>query len=145
MEHPASDSIVLIEDNPADVETVRRAIDQSDRDVFLEVVTGGTDAIRMVRESVSGAEIRIPDLILLDLNLPGVDGRELLQGFNQSRAFGEVPIVVLTTSNNDDDIRYSYRNGANAYVVKPGPFQEFVDRIQAICRFWLDSEPERES
>lgn len=137
MDETTPDRILLVEDNPADVETIRRVLDRSERNIELETITDGARAGDLLSNPGAREELVRPDLIFLDLNLPGTDGRELIRRLDDSESWEIVPIVVLTTSNNTDDIDHAYRHGANAYVVKPGPHDEFVRTIEAICDFWL--------
>lgn len=130
--------ILLIEDNPADIETVRRAIGPSDFEAHLSVIKSGGDAKRKLQDKSLQTQTQGYELILLDLNLPGNDGRELLKHFNTIETWSDVPIVVLTTSGNNEDIQHAYQNGANAYVVKPGSHEQFVETIQSACDFLLN-------
>lgn len=132
--------ILVIEDNPADVETIRRATDRAGSEVSINVISNGTEAEQKIEAVPVGEEDGVPDLILLDLNLPGMDGRDLLKRFDRSDRWSNVPVVVLTTSNNNNDIKHAYRHGANAYVVKPGPYDEYVATIRSVCDFWLGEE-----
>lgn len=129
--------ILLVEDNPADVESIRRGLDRSDQTVTLRSITDGARAADLLEDPGAQDDLERPDLIFLDLNLPGTDGRELIKLLSQSDAWETVPVVVFTTSNNADDIEHTYRHGANAYVVKPGSHETFKRTIQAICNFWL--------
>ena len=130
-------NIFLIEDNPADVETFRRAIDRRKQEINLKVKSDGIGArdflINLDEEQI---ETGI-HLVLLDFNLPGIDGRKLLAEFFDTEKFWQVPVVIVTTSSNIRDIRFAYANGANAYVVKPGRGFKFLEYIESICDFWL--------
>lgn len=132
--------VVLVEDNDADVETVSRAVERLDFNVDLHIIRDGVSArdqlLTTGGTTPSGSVLR-PDLIVLDLNLPGVDGREFLRDFNRIPKSQQAPLVVLTTSKKREDVFWAYEHGASAYVIKPGDIEAFIDRIQSLCRYWL--------
>lgn len=130
-------NILAVEDNPADVETIRRALNQFKSNYQLEVISDGKQAKKFTNTSKKDSLTSGTELILLDLNLPGIDGRELLELFDESKKQEDIPIVVLTTSKNNSDIQYSYRHGANAYLIKPGAYKEFMNMLQSAFKFWL--------
>jgi CheY-like chemotaxis protein len=129
--------LLLIEDNSADVEAIRRAVNGSQMAIEYDLLTDGVEVKRVINDERSEFKPEKFDLILLDLNLPGVDGRSLLSEFKDTAGWKQIPIVILTTSNNSDDATIAYRNGANAFVVKPGSHNEFIDTVQSVLDFWL--------
>jgi two-component system response regulator len=134
-------AILLVEDNPADVKITQRALKESNASVELIVVRDGQEAVDYLLRQGShagGAGWRIPDLILLDLNLPRMNGREVLERVRGTPALRAVPVVVLTTSRREEDVQQMYAAGANTYIEKPQDFQRFVQVLQTIHRYWLD-------
>lgn len=129
--------VVIIEDNEADIETIRRALSTINLNINLKVFSNGDNVQQYLRKATSDSGFKRPDLIFLDLNLPDTDGRKLLKKFNHFDGFETVPIVVLTTSGNQKDIRQSYQTGANGFLTKPGPYEEYLETIQSACNFWL--------
>jgi two-component system response regulator len=137
-----SHTILLVEDNPADIQITRRALRDSAVPVHLIVVRDGQEAVDYLLRKGAHAtspEWRRPDLILLDLNLPRVTGRELLQRIRSTPGMKIVPVVVLSTSNRLEDVQELYALGANTYVQKPQDFNRFVGVLQIIQRYWLDT------
>lgn len=124
-------SILLIEDNPDDVALTLRALKKN----ILNEVTVAADGAEALE--LLGAQGPLPGLILLDLKLPKVDGLEVLRRIRASDRTEIIPVVVLTSSELDEDIIASYRNGANAYVRKPVKFSDFVEAISTLGVFWL--------
>jgi len=124
--------ILLVEDNQADALLIREALRQVDVSHPVEVVTDGEQALARLR----GDEQR-PDLVLLDLNLPRVDGREVLSQVKADPALRDIPVIVLTTSSAPPDIAFAYDRGANAYMRKPLGMDRLVEAAQAIRDFWL--------
>lgn len=139
MEEPRR--ILIIEDNSADVESVRRALKEDDHNTKLGVIRNGLDAQNLIEEQSVPPEdgpVTDLDLVLLDLKVPGVDGRNLIQVIRDSHGdTREVPVVILTTSNNRDDVRHAYREGANAYVMKPSDMSRFLEVVDSILNYWL--------
>ena len=129
--------ILLVEDNPADVRLTQEAFKDARVPNRLHVARDGVEALSMLRDT-TGAVPR-PDLILLDLNLPRKDGREVLQDIKQDEALRHIPVVILSTSQAEQDIARSYRLGANAFVTKPVDIDHFFQVIQSLERFWLDT------
>lgn len=125
--------LLLVEDNPADVRLTAEALKEGPLPVTLTVARDGVEAIETL---TSGPRI-MPDLILLDLNLPRRDGREVLRLLKADPALANIPVVMLTTSSADSDVRDCYRLGANAYVIKPVDLDRFFAVIASIQQFWL--------
>jgi CheY-like chemotaxis protein len=138
----AAHTILLVEDNPADVKITERALRESAVPADLVVVRDGQEAVDyLLRQGPYAAQggWRGPDLILLDLNLPGMNGREVLQRIRTTPALRAVPVVVLTTSRREEDIQETYAAGANSYIEKPRDFARFVEVLQIIRCYWLDT------
>lgn len=134
-------AILLVEDNPADIQITRRALRDSRIPVELIVVRDGQEAVDYLLRQGSHAATaswRKPDLILLDLNLPRLTGREVLQRVRTTEMLRLVPVVVLSTSNRQEDVEDLYAGGANTYIEKPQDFARFVEVLQTIQRYWLD-------
>lgn len=135
-------AILLVEDNPADVKITQRALKESAVPVDLIIVRDGQEAVDyLLRQGphATGESWRSPDLILLDLNLPGMNGREVLRRVRATPSLKAVPVVVLTTSRRVEDIQEMYATGANTYIEKPQDFQRFVRVLQTIQLYWLDT------
>ena len=125
--------ILLIEDSPADVRLTLEALSEAKLRNTVHVAEDGETAMEMLRRP--GA--RRPDLILLDLNLPGMDGREVLQEIKTDPELSVIPVVVLTTSKSDEDVLRAYRLHTNCYITKPVDLNQFVRVVQTIQDFWL--------
>ena len=130
-------NILLIEDNPGDVRLTQEAFREGRLSINLEVVMDGVEAIKYLRQEAPYEQSTIPDLILLDLNLPKRDGREVLQEIKTDQHLKRIPVVILTTSNAEQDILKSYNLHVNCYINKPVDFDKFFDIIQKIEDFWL--------
>ena len=129
-------NVLLVEDDPGDVLMTREAFDEYLHN-RLDVVTDGEAAIAYLRNETPYADSPRPDLILLDLNLPRRDGREVLEEIKKDDELGRIPVVVLTTSAADEDILRSYQLHANAYVTKPVDFERFIAVIRQIDEFFV--------
>lgn len=130
-------NILLIEDNPGDVRLTQEAFKEGQISINLDVVMDGVEAIKYLRKQEQYAESMTPDLILLDLNLPKRDGREVLQEIKTDDTLKRIPVVILTTSNAEQDILKSYNLHVNCYINKPVDFDRFFEIIQKIEDFWL--------
>jgi CheY-like chemotaxis protein len=130
--------VLLVEDDPGDVQLTKEAFEEHKVRNRLTVVSDGVDALAYLRRdpSVYPEAVR-PDLILLDLNLPRVDGREVLQEIKGDPDLRRIPVVVLTTSQADEDIVRSYNLHANAYVTKPVDFDRFIAVVRQIDEFFV--------
>jgi CheY-like chemotaxis protein len=141
----ASPAILLVEDNLADVQLAQRAVRDSKTPVELIVVRDGEEALAyLAREGPYAAgnaspPWRAPSLILLDLNLPRLTGREVLQRIRANPALRNVPVVVFSTSRRPEDVREVYAAGANTYIEKPREFARFVEVLQSVQRYWFDT------
>jgi CheY-like chemotaxis protein len=129
--------VLLVEDDPGDVLMTREAFDEHKVRNNLNVVSDGADALAYVRREREFAHATRPDLILLDLNLPKRDGREVLREMKADPELREIPIVVLTTSSAESDVLASYQLHANAYVTKPVDFERFISAVKQIDDFFV--------
>jgi two-component system, chemotaxis family, response regulator Rcp1 len=129
--------ILLIEDNPADVRLTREALKEAKVLNTLHIAEDGMEALGFLRKQGQFAGSSTPDLILLDLNLPKKDGREVLAEIKQDEGLKRIPVVVLTTSRGEEDVARSYDLHANAYVNKPVDLKHFLEVIRTIEQFWL--------
>lgn len=129
--------ILLVEDDPGDVRLTREALKGSKLRNNLHVVEDGEEAMEFLRKEGEFAESPRPDIILLDLNLPRKDGREVLEEIKEDSDLRRIPVVVLTTSENDEDILISYNLHANCYITKPVEMKQFVQIVKTIEGFWF--------
>ncbi|GAA4921671.1 response regulator [Actinoplanes utahensis] len=129
--------VLLVEDDPGDVLMTQEAFEEHKVRNRLNVVPDGAEALAYLRREGQYAEAVRPDLILLDLNLPRRDGREVLAEIKKDDDLGRIPVVVLTTSSADEDILRSYQLHANAYVTKPVDFERFIAVIRQIDEFFV--------
>jgi CheY-like chemotaxis protein len=134
---PRPIEVLLVEDDPGDVLMTREAFADYKIANNLSVVTNGEDAIAYMRKQGQFADARTPDLVLLDLNLPRRNGREVLEEIKGDPDLRRVPVVILTTSEADEDIAAAYDLHANAYVRKPVDFKQFVTAVRAIDDFFI--------
>jgi CheY-like chemotaxis protein len=129
--------ILLVEDDPGDVTLTREAFADYKIRNTLHVVSDGVEALDFLRRQGVHSNAPRPDLILLDLNLPRVDGREVLGAVKSDPSLATIPVVVLTTSDAEEDVLRSYRLHANAYVTKPVDFQQFIRVVQQVDEFFV--------
>jgi CheY-like chemotaxis protein len=129
--------ILLVEDNPADVDLTQETLAYAKIRNRLHVVTDGEDALAFLRRQGRYREAIRPDLILLDLNLPRKDGREVLAELKADPELRSIPVVVLTSSDAEKDVVRSYDLGANCYVTKPVDLDQFASVVRAIEDFWF--------
>ena len=129
--------ILLVEDNPGDARLTMEALREAKVRNRLQHVTNGVEAIAYLRRQGIHRDAAKPDLILLDLNLPCKDGREVLADIKSDPNLKRIPVVVLTTSASDEDILRAYNLNANCYVTKPVDLDQFLKVIQSIEDFWL--------
>lgn len=128
---------LLVEDSPGDVELTRAAMAEAKVSNVMSVVRDGVEAMAFLRKEGEYADAERPDLILLDLNMPRMDGREVLKAIKGDPDLACIPVVVLTTSNAEQDVLKSYNLHANAYITKPVDFDHFIKVVQTIEEFWL--------
>lgn len=129
--------VLLVEDDPGDVLMTREAFEENKVANRLAVVNDGASAMEYLRKEGRYADAPTPDMVLLDLNLPRMDGREVLAAMKSDEALRRIPVVVLTTSEAEEDVLRSYSLHANAYVTKPVDFQRFIDVVRQIDDFFV--------
>ena len=129
--------ILLVEDSPSDIDLTREALEDTRVRNNLSVVTDGVEALAFLRREGKYADAPHPDLILLDLNLPKKDGREVLAEIKADEHLRRIPVVVLTSSQAEKDIAASYDLNANCYVTKPVDLEKFIVVVKSIDVFWL--------
>lgn len=129
--------ILLVEDNPGDVRLTQEALRESRILNELSVVGDGAAAIEFLQREGPYANAPVPDLILLDLNLPKLNGREVLERIKMHDRWKVIPVVVLTTSGSELDVLHSYEMHVNCYIMKPLAFEPFMEVIKHIEDFWL--------
>jgi two-component system, chemotaxis family, response regulator Rcp1 len=130
--------ILLVEDNPGDVRLTRETLRESKIRNNVYIAVDGVDALTYLRKQDAHRSAPTPDLILLDLNLPRKDGREVLAEIKGDPSLKHIPVVVLTTSDDERDVRAVYNLRANCYVVKPVGLAEFSKIVQSIEDFWFE-------
>ncbi|GCD19682.1 response regulator [Cellulomonas sp. H30R-01] len=130
--------VLLVEDDPGDVLMTREAFEHNKVRNRLWVVADGVSAMEFLRKEGEHTDAPTPDLILLDLNLPRMDGREVLQALKVDESLRSIPVVVLTTSEAEEDVVRSYSLHANAYVTKPVDFDRFIDVVRQIDEFFVE-------
>jgi len=129
--------ILIVDDSEADVDLTQELLRDSKVINHINVCTDGVEALRFLKREAPYQDSPRPDLILLDLNMPRKDGRELLQDIKQDECLMRIPVVVLTTSQEDKDVLQSYNLHANCYVTKPFDLEQFMAVVSAISNFWL--------
>jgi len=129
--------ILLVEDNPGDIRLTQEVLNEGKVHNLLSIVENGVQAISFLRKENEYLDAPTPDLILLDLNLPKKDGREVLLDIKNDPELKKIPVVVLTTSQSEEDILKVYDLNANCYISKPVDFGEFIDVVKSIEDFWL--------
>lgn len=129
--------VFAIEDNPADVRLVKEGVDAADIELTLRVLNSGQQAADQLMSIDAESPEDHPDLILIDLNLPGKSGFDLLEVVRNESAFENAPVVIVSSSENSDDINRSYELSANAYVTKPSDPDEYIEMIDATVNFWI--------
>ncbi len=128
--------ILLVEDDPGDVELTQQALSESQLALDLRVVSNGEDALAFLRQEGEYSSAPPPDLMILDLNLPGLDGQEVLAEIRSDEHLKLIPVVIFSTSSAPEDINNSYKLGANCYLQKPSDLEEVPVIVQYIENFW---------
>ena len=131
--------ILLVEDNPADARLTELALRDGKIRIKLSIARNGEEALAFLRKEGIHAQAKNPDFILLVLNLPKKDGREVLREIKSDALIKHIPVAILTTSDAESDILYSYRMQANCYMVKPLELDKFVEMMNSIKRFWFET------
>ena len=132
-------NILLVEDNPGDIRLVREALDECGMYHRLEVAVDGVEALEYLRREKTSLNGSLPDLIILDLNLPKKDGREVLMEIKGDADLQCVPVVIFSSSKAEADILSSYHHHANCYICKPLDLDAFIEVVGQIGRFWIDT------
>jgi CheY-like chemotaxis protein len=133
--HPID--ILLVEDNPGDIRLTLEALKENKMNNTLHVVKDGVQAMAFLNREGEHSDAPRPDLILLDLNLPRKDGREVLSEIKADASLRRIPVVILTTSQAEEDILRTYNLHANCFVTKPVDLDQFIKVVQSIEQFWL--------
>lgn len=128
--------ILLVEDSPSDVRLIREALKETSVDVGITVARDGMEALEYLHGTERGVNTR-PNLILLDLNLPKKNGREVLAEIKTSSKLKQIPVLVMTSSHSDEDIVQAYSLNANCYITKPGDLNQYLNVVKAIENFWF--------
>jgi CheY-like chemotaxis protein len=136
----SSRTLLLIEDNPADIKIAQRALREADHGVELVVARDGREALEyLLREGPHGSpDWKPPALVLLDVNLPGLTGRQVLEQIRATPRLRTLPVVVLTTSRRIEDIQEMYGAGANSYIEKPQEYRKFVEIMEVLQCYWFE-------
>jgi CheY-like chemotaxis protein len=129
--------VLLVEDSAGDVRLTQEAFKDAKVHINLHVVADGAQAMDFLQHEGQYGDVPRPDLILLDLNLPKKDGREVLKDIKESATLGTIPVVILTTSASEEDILRSYQLHANSYITKPVGLDGFLKVVKGIDSFWL--------
>ncbi len=129
--------ILLVEDNPGDVRLTREALKDGKVLNKLSVVEDGAEAMAFLRREGKYTDAPRPDLILLDLNLPKKDGRQVLAEIKVDQNLKRIPVVILTTSKSEEDILKTYDQHANCYITKPVDLEQFLTVVKSVQHFWL--------
>jgi CheY-like chemotaxis protein len=129
--------ILLVEDSPSDTELTIEALREAKIRNNLSIAEDGVEALDFLRRKGKHANAPRPDLIMLDLNLPRKDGREVLAEIKSDAGLKTIPVVVMTTSRAEQDVAQAYKHHANCYITKPVDFDKFLDVVRSIETFWL--------
>ena len=129
--------ILLVEDNPGDVRLTQEAARETKVHNNMHIVNNGNDAMAFLRHEGRFGTVPRPDLILLDLNMPGMDGREVLRLVKSDESLRRIPVVIITSSQAEEDILRAYDLQASCYVTKPVDLEQFIKVVKSIENFWL--------
>jgi CheY-like chemotaxis protein len=130
--------IMLVEDNPGDIRLIKELFKDADVKNQVNVAFNGEEALQMLHQEGKFTSLSLPDLILLDLNLPKIDGKEVLKEIKNDNRLMYIPVIILTTSREENDIIETYRYSANSFITKPVDLDRFIKVIDAIQEFWLN-------
>ncbi|MDY7015839.1 MAG: response regulator [Cyanobacteriota bacterium] len=142
MLEPGKKPLLVIEDSDEDFEALRRMMSRSPRAIPVYRCSNGDEALDFLYregEYRDRAKVPRPSMILLDLNLPGTDGREVLEQIKQDRSLKTIPVVVFTTSSNPRDIENCYQNGANSYILKPMEIGKLKKEVKTLIDYWFET------
>lgn len=137
--------VLLVEDNPADVDLTREVLTETNHHLRLSAVQDGEQAISFLRRRGKFSDVPRPDIIVLDLNLPGITGRNVLQQLKSDQDLKRIPVIIFTSSQAQDDVVSTYELGASCYLRKPGNLPEFKAVVKTVADFWVRfcSQPNR--
>jgi CheY-like chemotaxis protein len=130
--------ILLVEDNEGDIVLIKEALAEGGFQHRLTIVRDGEDAVQFLNREGMFANESLPDLIIMDINLPRMNGMELLRFIKQHLQFRSIPVVMLTTSSSGRDILDAYRQHVNSYIIKPGNLQAYISVVHSIMDFWIN-------
>jgi chemotaxis family two-component system response regulator Rcp1 len=139
MDTAKSINILLVEDNPGDIRLIKEVLKEGKIQSNLSIVLDGEEALSFLKQTDQYVDAVRPDIIILDLNLPKKDGREILSDIKADPALVHIPVIVLTTSNAPKDILNMYSNHANCFITKPADFDQFINVLKSIESFWLST------
>lgn len=131
-------NILLVEDNEGDILLIREALEDGKIYNSISVVRDGEKAIHFLEKKGDYENAKMPDLVLLDINLPRKNGHEVLDFIKGSDRFRHIPVIMLTTSSSENDISRSYNHHANCYITKPVDVEEFIKAVTKIEQFWIE-------
>lgn len=131
--------VLLVEDNPGDVRLTQEAFEESDAEADLHVVTDGEEALDFLTQEDAYESAPVPDLILLDLDLPRRPGTEVLEIIRDDPELRVIPVIILTVSESSDDVAQCYETGANAFLTKPSNADEFTRLVKGLEQFWFSA------
>lgn len=132
--------ILLVEDNEGDIILTREVFENSGLENPLSIARDGEEALDFIYQRSKFANVKRPDLILLDINIPKMNGKEVLAIIKKDENLKTIPVIMLTTSSADDDILDSYRNHANCFITKPMSFEGFTNAVAEIKNFWFSKD-----
>lgn len=132
-------NILLIEDNPGDILLTEEAFEESNFKAVINVARNGEEALNILNKNQGFKDIKTPDIILLDLNLPKINGHEVLNKIKQNKELRKIPVIILTSSAADEDILKSYDSYASGYIVKPVDIEKFAKVVATIEDFWFST------
>ena len=130
--------ILLVEDNPADVRLIQLILEDAEFHVNFTVANNGQEAMTILLREGDFIEARRPDMILLDLNMPVMDGREVLSALEEHDDLGRIPVVVLTTSQSQEDLLYAYSKCISSYITKPVDVHQFNAKVRDLLNYWTN-------
>jgi two-component system, chemotaxis family, response regulator Rcp1 len=129
--------ILLVEDNPGDVRLARESLSPNNKLIHLQIACDGAEAIAVLTKQGTHADAPRPDVVMLDLNLPHIDGRKVLAFIKGNDGLKSIPVIIVTASDEEGDIVASYENGAKSYHIKPVLWEEFESLVKTIHDFWM--------
>lgn len=128
--------ILLVEDNPGDIRLIQEAFKLTDQEITLQTTANGSRAMNLLRQHAT--DDTLPDFVFLDMNLPGQDGCEILESIRNDSQLHRLPVIMLTSSEAEEDIARCYKSNANAYLTKPVTSDDFRSLVTAVEKFWFE-------